>query len=99
VRAIGKGRKERVAPLTRQTVAVLGVRMRETAGEPERPLVASRHGGPLTRDGIERRLAKRVATGQRACPTLCAKRVSMHVLRHTCATNLQRRRAAAPRRR
>jgi integrase/recombinase XerD len=38
VRAIGKGRKERVAPLTRQTVAVLRVWMRQTAAEPERPL-------------------------------------------------------------
>jgi integrase/recombinase XerD len=34
VRAIGKGRKERVAPLTRQTVAVLRVWMRESEDQP-----------------------------------------------------------------
>jgi integrase/recombinase XerD len=88
VRAIGKGRKERVAPLTRQTVAVLRVWMRESADQPGSPLFPSRHGGPLTRDGIERRLAKHVATAQRNCPTLRSKRVSMHVLRHTTAMTL-----------
>jgi integrase len=48
VRATGKGRKQRVAPLTRQTVAVLRVWTRENAGQPADPLFASRHGGPLT---------------------------------------------------
>lgn len=88
VRAIGKGRKERVAPLTRQTVAVLRVWMRESADQPASPLFPSRNGGPLTRDGIERRLATHVATAQRNCPTLRSKRVSMHVLRHTTAMTL-----------
>lgn len=88
VRAIGKGRKERVAPLTRQTVAVLRVWMRETHDQRESPLFPSRHGGPITRDGIERRLAKHVATAQRTRPTLHAKRVSMHTLRHTAAMTL-----------
>jgi integrase/recombinase XerD len=88
VRAIGKGRKERVAPLTRQTVAVLRVWMRESEDQPASPLFSSRHGGWLTRDAIERRLAKHAATAQRDCPTLRAKRVSMHVLRHTAAMTL-----------
>jgi integrase/recombinase XerD len=88
VRAIGKGRKERIAPLTRQTVAVLRVWMRETDDQPESPLSPSRHGGRLTRDAIERRLAKHVATARRSCPRLGAKRVSMHVLRHTAAMTL-----------
>jgi integrase/recombinase XerD len=89
VRAIGKGRKERVAPLTRQTVAVLRVWMRESASQPDgSPLFPSRHGGPLSRDGIERRLVKHVATARRACPTLRGKRVDMHTLRHTAAMTL-----------
>ena len=88
VRALGKGRKERVAPLTRQTVAVLHVWMRQTAGEPEGSLFPSRHGGPLTRDGIERRLAKHVATAEHRCATLRAKHISMHTLRHTAAMTL-----------
>ena len=46
------------------------------------PLFPSRDGGPLTRDAIERRLAKHIATAQRKCPTLRTKRVTTHVLRH-----------------
>jgi integrase/recombinase XerD len=67
---------------------VLRVWTRETAGDPESPLFPSRHHGPLTRDAIERRLAKHVATAQRTCPTLGTKSVSMHVLRHTAAMTL-----------
>jgi integrase len=88
LRAFGKGRKERVAPLTSQTVAVLRGWMRERQGQPTDPLFPSRDGGPLTRDAIERRLAKHTATAQRKCPTLRSKRVSMHVLRHTAAMML-----------
>jgi integrase/recombinase XerD len=89
VRVIGKGRKQRVAPLTRETVAVLRVWMRETDARPaDSPLFPARHGGPLTRDAIERRLAKHLATAGRRCPTLRAKHVTMHVLRHTTAMSL-----------
>jgi site-specific recombinase XerD len=89
VRVIGKGRKQRVAPLTRETVAVLRVWMRETDTPPaDSPLFPARHGGPLTRDAIERRLAKHLATAGRRCPTLRAKHVTMHVLRHTTAMTL-----------
>jgi hypothetical protein len=62
--------------------------MREADGRPTRPLFPSRHGGPLTRDAIERRLAKHVDAAQRGCPSLRTKRVSMHVLRHTTAMTL-----------
>jgi len=88
LRTLGKGRKERVAPLTAQTVAVLKVWTRERAGEPPDPLFPTRTGRPLTRDAIERRLAKHLQAAQRNCPTLRSKRVSMHVLRHTAAMML-----------
>ena len=88
LRTLGKGRKERVAPLTRQTVAVLRVWMRECQGQPGDPLFPSRTGGPLTRDAVERRLAQHVAVAERTCPTLRAKRVTMHVMRHTAAMAL-----------
>ena len=62
--------------------------MRESKGQPGDALFPSRDGGPLTRDAIERRLAKHVATAQRTCPTLGSKHVTMHVLRHTAAMML-----------
>jgi integrase/recombinase XerD len=88
LRAFGKGRKERVAPLTSQTATVLRAWTRERQGQPTDPLFPSRDGGPLTRVAIERRLAKHTAAAQPRCPTLMTKRVSMHVLRHTAAMML-----------
>jgi site-specific recombinase XerD len=88
VRATGKGRKERVVPLTRQTVAMLRIWTREHDGPPTSPLFPSRHGSRLTRDAIERRLAKHVNAARRGRPSLTTKRVSMHVLRHTTAMTL-----------
>jgi integrase/recombinase XerD len=88
LRTFGKGRKERVAPLTSQTVAVLKVWTRERAGLPADPLFPTRTGRPLTRDAIERRLAKHVSSAEPRCPALHTKRVSMHVLRHTAAMML-----------
>lgn len=88
VRTIGKGRKERVVPLTKQTVAVLRAWLRETTDQPRSPLFPSRDGGTLTRDAIERRLAQHVNTAQHACASLRSKRVTMHTMRHTAAMNL-----------
>jgi integrase/recombinase XerD len=88
VRTLGKGRKERVAPLTAQTAAVLKVWMRGCDGDPQSPLFPSRDGGSLTRDAIEHRLAKHVRTAERSCPTLRSKRITMYVLRHTAAMAL-----------
>ncbi|MBA3809208.1 MAG: tyrosine-type recombinase/integrase [Solirubrobacterales bacterium] len=88
LRTLGKGRKERIAPLTSQTVAVLRVWTRERGGQPADPLFPTRTGTPLTRDAVERRLAKHLHAAQRNCPTLRSKRVSMHVLRHTTAMML-----------
>lgn len=88
LRAFGKGRKERVAPLTSQTVAVLKIWTRERGGLPADPLFPTRTGTPMTRDAIERRLTKHVNSAESRCPTLRAKRVSMHVLRHTAAMML-----------
>jgi integrase/recombinase XerD len=88
LRTLGKGRKERVVPLTSQTVGVLKVWVRERQGQPADPLFPTRTGRPLTRDAIERRLAKHIQAAQRKCPALGSKRVSMHVLRHTAAMML-----------
>jgi integrase/recombinase XerD len=84
----GKGRKHRVTPLTRTTVAVLGAWLREAPGAADDPLFASNRAAALSRDALERRLALHTATATRTCPTLKAKRVTAHVLRHTAAMRL-----------
>ncbi len=90
VRCHGKGRKERATPLTRQTLAVLRCWMRERSGAPTDPVFPTRQGHPLSVDAIQWLLAKHVKTAARSCPSLQAKQVSPHVLRHTCAVNLLR---------
>lgn len=84
----GKGRKQRITPLTGGTVGVLRVWLAERGGGPADPLFPTRTGTPLSRDAIERRLARYTAAAAAGCPSLRAKRVSAHVLRHTAAMRL-----------
>jgi site-specific recombinase XerD len=84
----GKGRKQRVTPLTRPTSAALSAWLNERAGQADDPLFPTRQGGRLSRDALERRLAKHRAVAARACPSLAAKKVTLHVLRHTAAIRL-----------
>lgn len=85
IRVRGKGRRERVLPLWKETLSALRawLAVRGDAAAPE--LFLNARGGPLTRDGFEYILAKHVATAGAKHPSLAAKRVSPHVLRHTCA--------------
>jgi integrase/recombinase XerD len=88
VRCEGKGRKQRITPLTRQTVQVLRAWLAENPGEPTCPLFPASHSGRLSRDAVERLLAKHAAVAAHRCPTLNSKQVSPHVLRHTSAMRL-----------
>jgi site-specific recombinase XerD len=84
----GKGRKQRITPLTAVTVAVLRVWLDERARRPGSPLFPTQHGRRLSRDGLQRRLAKHLTTAARSCPTLRDKNVTPHTLRHTAAMQL-----------
>ena len=88
VHTIGKGRKERRTPLTPPTKATLNAWLRERAGAPEDPLFPTITGKRLSRDAIERRLARHVAVAAQTCPSITTKRVTMHTLRHTAAMRL-----------
>lgn len=48
-------------------------------------LFLNAQGAPMTRAGFEYILAKHVKTAATVCPSIASKRVSPHVLRHTCA--------------
>ena len=88
VRCEGKGRKERCTPLRKETVASLRAWIRERAGTPLDPLFPSVRGHALSRDAVERLIAKHAATAGRKCPSFRKKHVSPHVLRHTAAMDL-----------
>jgi integrase/recombinase XerD len=84
----GKGRKQRITPLTRNTVAVLRAWMTEHAGQPRDPLFATHSGRPLSRDAVEHRVALYAHTAERSCPSLASKTITTHTLRHTAAMQL-----------
>jgi site-specific recombinase XerD len=84
----GKGRKERITPLTKTTIATLRVWRTERQGDSTDPLFPTRHGARLSRDALERRLAKYTAIARAHEPTLADKTVTAHVLRHSAAMRL-----------
>ncbi len=81
----GKGRRERCLPLWKQTTAALRawLAVRGTVAVPELFVNARRE--PMTRAGFEYVLEKHVRTASERCPSLTTKRISPHVLRHSCA--------------
>ena len=85
---VGKGRRQRITPLTTTTVAVLRVWLAERAGHPDDPLFPTIRGRRLSRDGLERRLAKHTAHAARHSQRLREKNVTLHTLRHTAAMQL-----------
>ena len=88
VRCLGKGRKERYTPLEPSTVAALRDWLAERGTSPDIPLFCTRQGRPLSPDAIQARLTKYHALAARNCPSLAAKKISPHTLRHSTAMNL-----------
>ncbi|NQY64948.1 MAG: tyrosine-type recombinase/integrase [Alteromonadaceae bacterium] len=85
VHVLGKGRKERVVPLWKQTITDLKawLSVRKNYLTPE--LFVNARGQSMTRSGFEYVLKKHVKTAEEKCPSLHSKRVTPHVLRHTAA--------------
>jgi integrase/recombinase XerD len=88
VHTIGKGRKERRTPLVPPIKGILRAWLTEPPGTAADPLFPTITGGPLSRDAIERRLARHITLAAISCPSIKAKRVTMHTLRHTAAMRL-----------
>jgi site-specific recombinase XerD len=88
VHCTGKGRKERRTPLVPNTRKVLKAWLKERNGAPADPLFPTTTGGHLSRDAIERRLARHLAIAAETCPSLKTKHVTMHTLRHAAAMRL-----------
>ena len=71
VHCLGKGRKHRATPLTRQTVAVLReLAATNATGDQSEPLFPTSRGRPLSRDAVARLVAKHARTAATRCPTL-----------------------------
>jgi integrase/recombinase XerD len=84
----GKGRKERATPLTPATADILRGWLAERGGAGPDPLFPSRRGTRLSRDAVEHLVARHAATAARTCPSIAAKHVTPHVMRHSAAMSL-----------
>jgi integrase/recombinase XerD len=85
---LGKGRRERAVPLWAETAQVLRAWFRELGGDGNGVAFPGARGRALSRDGVDHRLRHAVTTVVVACPSLGAKKVSPHVLRHSTAMHL-----------
>lgn len=88
VRLHGKGNKDRLCPLWRETAVALKQLPVVQAGHPHDLIFRNRKGQLLTRDGVAYILRKYTLLAARAAPTLQRRRIAPHVLRHSCAVAL-----------
>lgn len=86
VRLLGKGRKERICPLWSETVSAL--RQIIPSASAEELIFKNSNGAPLTRDGVAYVLSKYVQLSTLHTPALRKRRVTPHVMRHSCAVAL-----------
>ncbi len=84
VRVIGKGRKERIVPVTPDAIALVDryIAIRSIAHENDDPLFTNKEGTRLSRRQIERVVSRELAAVSQL------KKKSPHVLRHSFATHL-----------
>ena len=85
VHIIGKGRRERVLPLWKETRSALRDWVGIRAKSADRHLFLNAMGTGMTRRGFAKRLVRHAQTAARSAPSIAAKTVSPHLLRHSCA--------------
>lgn len=88
----GKGRKQRLVPLTADLAHTLRALCRERRVGPheQRPVFVGARGDRLTRFGATHAVRRAVTRGAARAPALAKAAVSPHVLRHTLAMQLLR---------
>ena len=85
VSILGKGRRERLLPLCKQSAADLRAWLAVRGQPPVPELFVNARDQPMTRSGFEYVLKKHIRIAAEQCPSLKQKRISPHVLRHTAA--------------
>ncbi len=87
IRVLGKGRKERIVPLTTVAIEVMNLylKLRKKALSPDSPLFANKQGERLSARRLERIVQQKLSLVSNQ------KKKSPHVLRHSFATHLMDR--------
>jgi site-specific recombinase XerD len=81
----GKGGKDRICPLWKETATAI---QRLGPSPEDGVLFRNARGQPLTRDGVAYLLDKYIRSAATCLPALRNRRVTPHVLRHSCAVAL-----------
>ncbi len=84
----GKGRKQRVIPLWKNTATELRGWLTTINSAPQAPVFPNRAGAPMTRSGIRDRLDRAVTVAAQHCQSLRGLHVTPHTLRHSTAMHL-----------
>lgn len=85
VHVTGKGRRERVLPLWKATQSVLRAWLSIRPNRGDQHLFLNARGTAMSRHGFAYRLKLHVKSATQKVGSIAHKRVSPHVLRHTCA--------------
>ena len=88
IRFTGKGRKQRVLPLSKGTRRLLQAWIKENASQPDQPLFPNRFGHHISRSGAAHRLQVAIAAAAHVCSSLGKRNISPHQLRHTMAVHM-----------
>jgi integrase/recombinase XerD len=86
VRLLGKGKKYRTCPLWPRTIEQL--RLCAGSRHLEEPLFVNRNGQSMTRFGIHTMVERHAAKASIQISSLCGKKVSPHIIRHSTACHL-----------
>jgi site-specific recombinase XerD len=85
----GKGNKERICPIWKDTTAIIREHLAERGGvADDQRIFVNRLGQPLTRHGIHYIVDTYAEKAAATAPSIAAKRVSPHTIRHTTAVHL-----------
>ena len=85
VHIIGKGRRERILPLWKETRSALRDWLAVRPKNADRHLFLNAMGTGMTRRGFANRLVLHAQTAAHSVPSIAGKTVSPHLLRHACA--------------
>jgi site-specific recombinase XerD len=86
----GKGAKQRVCPLWRETIDAVRHYLEARSQPPAEsgPLFLNTQGDRLTRFGIRYIVSHRIAQAAKICPTLLTRKITPHTWRHSTALHL-----------
>ena len=88
VRIMGKGRRERILPLWRETTEAIRDWLHARPDVAERHVFLNARGNAMSRHGFAHRLALHAQTAAAAAPSIADKQIFPHILRHSCACHI-----------